>query len=407
MTIEEKRSLLVDLHNKAVAINNKADEEKRSLSKEETADFDKIMNEADSLKTELTADEQRAAKLSGLNEYMSKPTSKPISTGIKTPDEPKDSEYRNLGEWFINERRTMSMGNGGAGGILVPDKFVNTILSMAAEGGIVRPRATVFEPGTPPDAKVTIPVDNQFGTNGVFSELTMQWIGEGGTKPETTPALTYIELEPKELGGHTIVTDQLLRNAPVLSGYLQSKYRQYVIAQEDYQFLRGDGVGRPQGIIGCAGEKTVTRNTASSVLFADVRAMLAALPADSWNNAVWVANQTLLPQLINLVDAAGNTVFMVGDITKKVPASLFGLPVVFTGRTPPLGTKGDLLLCDFNYYLIQDGSGPFMASSEHVYFTSNKTVVKMFTMVDGAPWVKSTLTLEDGSTTVSPFVVLV
>jgi HK97 family phage major capsid protein len=98
---------------------------------------------------------------------------------------------------------------------------------------------------------------------------------------------------------------------------------------------------------------------------------------------------------------------MVGDITKKVPASLFGLPIVFTGKTPVLGSTGDLMLIDFSYYLIKEGSGPYIASSEHVYFTTNRTVVKCFTMIDGQPWVKTPLTLEDGSTTVSPYVVLV
>ena len=405
MTIEEKRSLLIDLHNKAVAINTKATNEKRDLSKEESADFDKIINEADSLRSEIAADEQRAAKLSSLNEYMTKPTSKPVSA-INAP-EPQTSEYRNIGDWFIGERRAMSMGTSTAGGILVPEKFSTDMLEMKAEGQVVRPRATVIPAGDPPDSKLTIPVLNQSGSKGIYADMNMTWIDEGGTKADNTPAFTYVELEPLELGGSTIVTDKLLRNADALSTWLGKMYNMLVTGKSEYAFLRGSGVGEPRGVIGCLAEKTVTRDTATSVLFADVRSMLASLPADSWGSAVWVANQSVLPQLINLVDGAGNTLFMVGDITKGVPASLFGLPIVFTGKTPPLGTKGDLLLCDFSYYLIKDGSGPYIASSEHVYFTTNKTVVKCFTMVDGTPWPRSTLLPEDGTTTVSPFVVLV
>ena len=58
-------------------------------------------------------------------------------------------------------------------------------------------------------------------------------------------------------------------------------------------------------------------------------------------------------------------------------------------------------------YLIKDGSGPFVSASEHVYFTSNKTVIKIFTNVDGKSWLNEPIPLE-GSTanTVSPFVVL-
>jgi len=410
MTIEEKRSLLVDLHNKVVAINTKADQEKRSLTKEENADFDKIINEAEALKIEIESDEKRSARMQGLNEYLTKPTSKPVAA-IGGSSAPQDNEYRNLGDWFLNggykEQRAMSMGAIATGGIMVPEKFSTDLLSMAAEGAVVRPRATVIPAGDPPDSKLTIPVLNQFGANGIYADMNMTWIGEGGTKADNTPAFTYVELEPKELGGSTIITDQLLRNADAMSTWLATMYNMLVTGKTEYAFLRGTGVGEPRGIIGCAAEKTVTRNTASSVLFADVRSMLASLPADSWGKAVWVANQSVLPQLINLVDGAGNTLFMVGDITKGVPASLFGLPIVFTGKTPVLGTKGDLMLCDFSYYLIKDGSGPYIATSEHVYFTTNRTVIKCFTMVDGRPWPTSTLTLEDGTTTVSPFVVLV
>jgi HK97 family phage major capsid protein len=404
MTLEEKRALLVKNHEKAVSLNNRAATESRDFTKEEKIEFDSILNESEGIRMELVEDEKRAARLSQLNEYMTKPTSKPMAAGV-IPTPPAGKDYRNLGEWFI-ESRTMSMGVPGTGGIVVPEQFKNTILSMKGESQIIRPRATVIEAGDPPDAKITIPVFNQFGANGIYGGMTMQWIGEGGTKADTTPEFTSIELEPKELGGSTIITDQLLRNAPALSSWLQTQYGMLVNGKEDYVFLRGNGVGQAQGILGCAAEKAVARNTASQVLFTDIRSMLTALPADSWGSAVWIANQTVLPYLLNLVDTAGNTLFMVGDITKKIPASLFGLPIIFTGKTPTLGTKGDLMLADLSYYLIKDGSGPYFASSEHVYFTTNKTVVKCFKLVDGAPWVKSTLLLEDGSTTVSPFVAL-
>jgi HK97 family phage major capsid protein len=316
-------------------------------------------------------------------------------------------EWAAANAWMTTEKRAMSMGNAGSGGVLVPEQFSSELLSLPMGTQIVRPRARIIPAGSPPDAKITIPAFNQAGANGIYGGMSMTWIDEGGTKADTTPEFTYIELEPNELGGSTIITDQLLRNAPALSGWLQTMFGQLVSGKEDYVFLRGNGVGQPQGVIGCLGEKTVTRAGATAVVFADVAKMLQALMADSWGNAVWIANQTLMSQLINLVDSAGNTLFIQGDITKGIPASLFGIPLIFTGKTPVLGSKGDLMLIDFSYYMIKEGSGPYFAMSEHVYFTTNKTVVKMFKMVDGAPWIKSTLLLEDASTTVSPIVILV
>jgi HK97 family phage major capsid protein len=127
---------------------------------------------------------------------------------------------------------------------------------------------------------------------------------------------------------------------------------------------------------------------------------------ESVGRAVWIANQSTLPKLATMQDPEGHYIFLQGDITKGIPATLAGIPLKFTGKTPTLGNKGDLMLVDFTYYLIKDGSGPFMAASEHVYFTNNKTVIKVFWNVDGKGWVKTPLTLEDGSTQVSAYVVL-
>ena len=411
MTITEKRAKLVELHSKLTNLNNKAVKEDRDLIKEEQTEFDSLLNESEAIRTEIEEDEKRAAKLSGLNEYLDKPQNR-SKIAPETHETPEKKEFRSLGEWFtsskrVDEQRAMSMGNAGSGGILVPEQFRNEVLSLKAENQIVRPRATIIEAGSPPDAKITIPMFNQMGANGVYGGMDMQWIDEGGTKADTTPEMSYVELEPKEIGGSTVITDKLLRNAPALSSWLRTQYNMLVNGKEDYSFLRGNGVGQPTGVIGCAGEKTVTRATASQISFADVSNMLMNLIADSWGKAVWIASQTALTQLTGLVDTAGNTLFIQGDVTKGIPATLFGMPIIFTGKTPTLGNKGDLMLCDFSYYLIKEGSGPYFASSEHVYFTTNKTVVKMFKLVDGAPWVQSALQLEDGSTTVSPFVTLV
>jgi HK97 family phage major capsid protein len=134
--------------------------------------------------------------------------------------------------------------------------------------------------------------------------------------------------------------------------------------------------------------------------------LLAKLLPESVGGAVWVANQSALPQIATLQDGGGRYIFIQGDATKGIPSTLAGIPITFTGKTPALGAKGDLMLLDLTYYLIKDGSGPFIAASEHVLFKQNKTVIKVFWNVDGQPWVIAPLKLEDGSTEVSPYVSL-
>jgi HK97 family phage major capsid protein len=300
----------------------------------------------------------------------------------------------------------MQMSDGKSGGIAVPEQFREEILMVGAEAAIMRPGCTVIPAGDPPDAKVTMPALDQ--SRGIHGGVEVTWVAEGGEKPQTDAKLLEVSLEPKEVAGHVVVTDKLLRNWQAAGPLLRKLLRGAVRSAEDLAFIRGNGVGKPLGYqdTNCGATIVVSRNTGSKVLFADIGGMLEALHPESMSDALWIAHQTTLSQLMALKDENGNSIFIRGDITKGLPNTLGGIPIRFTGKTAPLGSKGDLALIDRNYYLIKDGSGPFIAASEHVYFKNNKTVIKIFWNVDGHPWLQGPLTLEDEVTQVSPFVVL-
>lgn len=414
MNITEKRTKLAELSARANAIHANAEREARNITNEERADFEAIMNEFSGMKSELEGEERRAAFMASSREYLAGIQNQPTPQAVNS-QESEDEEARNrtLSGYFTalrnqkwpREYRDQSMGSPTGGGYLVPEVYMPGLMSIAAEGQIVRPRATIIEPGSVPDAKINIPVLNQ-GANGEFAGLSVTWVSEGGTKTETSAVLTELELEPKEVCASINITDKLLRNAPQSGQIFENLLRGRLAREMDKAFISGNGVGQPLGFSQCAAHIDITRTAASSIGFADVRNMMARLMASSWGNSVWIANQSTLPQLLSIADAAGNSIYIQGDITKKIPASLMGLPVIFSGLNSVLGSATDLMLADLSYYLIKDGSGPFVASSPHVYFTTNVTVVKIFGNVDGDSWVSAPLLLEDGSTTVSPFIVL-
>jgi HK97 family phage major capsid protein len=106
----------------------------------------------------------------------------------------------------------------------------------------------------------------------------------------------------------------------------------------------------------------------------------------------------------------------IGNVPVFLPAGgLSGLPYdTILGRPyydieylPALGTLGDLLLVSpSQYQMIEKAGGIQSASSIHVYFTTDETAFRFVYRVDGAPIWDTTLTLKDGTTTVSPFVAL-
>jgi len=301
------------------------------------------------------------------------------------------------------EQRVLSMGVGVAGGFMVPRQFRPELLSVDPQGAVVRPRATVIPAGDPPDAAIDIPALDQSGARGVYSGVQVTWIGEGVAKPESEPQFLRVTLDPNEVAAHTIVTDKLLRNSDAAGALVSTLLRRAITAAEDWDFLRGPGGARPQGVIGHAGTVNVARAGAGAIGYADIVNMYASVLMGG--PLVWVASPTALPQLMAMVDAGGNLLWQ-PNAREGAPGTLLGIPVLINQRSPVLGANGDLLLADFNYYLIKDGSGPFVDASPHLLFLRNETVIKAFWNVDGGPWMTTPLLLEDGATQVSPFVAL-
>jgi HK97 family phage major capsid protein len=300
-------------------------------------------------------------------------------------------------------RGEQRMDDGPSGGFAVPVQFRGELLSVEQAAGIVRPRALVIPAGSPPDSAVSMPALDQGSAENMFGGVEVTWIAEGATKPTTDAKIKMVSLTPHEVAAKVILTDKLMRNWPAAGVTVSELLRRAMAAAEDYAFLRGDGVAKPKGVIGGSSTISVNRETASEVHYADVVAMEAKLLADAI--PVWVASRAVIAQLRKMEDSEGHLIWTEGNAVQGRPNTLLGYPVMPSPRLPALGAKGDLSLADFRYYLVKDGSGPFIAASEHVLFSSNQTVIKAFWNVDGQCWLNEPITDEDGEE-YSPFVQL-
>lgn len=392
------------------AILTAADTESRNLTDDETGEYERLNRSVDDSNAMI----ERLAKVENMQAESRRAIRSVPFPNVNFNKAEDPDEFRNFGEFLHSVRfnptdrrleiREQTMGTGAEGGFNVPKQFRETLLMVDPQAAVIRSRATVIPAGNPPDAEITMPALDQGAAENIFGGVTVSWIGEGQTKAETDAAFKEVKLQPNEVAAYITVTDKLLRNwgaaGPTLSGLLRGA----IMASEDYQFLRGNGVSKPQGVIGSACEIAYNRAVASQIAFADVTGMLARLRSDA--GSVWIASRTTIPQLVNIRDTGNNNLFIM-NATLGVPSSLMGIPLIFNERSPALGSKGDLILADLSYYLIKDGSGPFVSASEHVYFRQNKTVIKAFWNVDGKPWLSEAIPLEGATTnTVSPIVVL-
>ena len=142
--------------------------------------------------------------------------------------------------------------------------------------------------------------------------------------------------------------------------------------------------------------------------FADVAGMWAKLLPISWGKAIWTCSPSVVPQLLQLKDGANRAIFISIDqgATKSPNWSCSAGRSFPTEKVPALGTKGDLMLLDPSFYVVGDRMQIEIAASEHVNFLKNQMTWSVVERVDGQPWLDKPVTLQDGATQVSPFVVL-
>lgn len=325
-----------------------------------------------------------------------------------------EEEYRSypVDEKGVRVKAALAEASGVTGGYIVPPDFYDKLLAIVAENTFIRPRAFVqpMASATLQFPFLDISTVQSAGVSPFFGGVQMYWTEEAQTRTETEPQFKMMELKAHELSGYSVSSNVLLQDAAFgLEKFLMTLFGQAIAWFEEYAFLQGNGVGKPQGILTAGPTIAVNRSGgANTVVFADVASMYSKLLPVSMNRAIWVHSPSVIPQLLQLKDGANRAIFISIDqgATKTPNWSLLGLPTFCTEKVPALGTKGDLMLIDPSLYVIGDRMQIEIASSEHVNFLKNQLTWRVVERVDGQPWLDKAITLQDATTQVSPFVVL-
>ncbi len=323
-----------------------------------------------------------------------------------------------VGGYFVGHEKMDDMLNslipkvlgesaGADGGFLVPDEFRNTIMSLALEAGVVRPRATVI-----PMSSLTLRMptvrDTSHATN-VFGGFQAFWTPEAGAITESQPTFGSVVLEAAKLALSTRINNELRQDAPALDGFLNQKAPEAINYFEDDAFINGIGVGQPLGLLNVDALVTVAKEggqNATTIVWENLVKMFARLLPTSMGNAVWVINHDAFPQLATMslsVGTGGSAIWLQQGVGSP-PTSILGRPVLFTEKAQTLGTAGDIYLADFSQYLIGDRQTITAFASEHRYAETDQTLFRFTERVDGRPWIDSAITPRNGSNTLSPFV---
>lgn len=389
--------------------------EKMANGKVSNEDFGKLKESIDNRNKEL--DEQMGTMEENLEKHLAK-MSDAITEGFtkanyEKPEE--ESRFKSFDD-FIGKVKTRDMsikdlaeGAGNTGGYLVPEEYKTEILRVNLENSVVRNNgARIIQMNAP---QVSFPaLDMSSNANGsIYGGATAYWGSENASITESQPSFDNVKLEVSKLTAYVEDSNELEQDAITNMGSLLTQmYGEVLAFEEDYAFINGDGVNKPLGILTAPCLVSVSRATASQIHPSDIVNMIARFRG-SLDKAVFVVNQSALPQIYQLSDPNGNYIWhpgMSGSIAGKAMGTLYGIPMVVSEKAPALGTKGDLILADWSHYLIGDRGGLRTDYSQHFKFQNDQMAYRCIKRVDGQPWLKSAITPRNGGSTLSPFVTI-
>ena len=189
------------------------------------------------------------------------------------------------------------------------------------------------------------------------------------------------------------VSDDLLQDSAInLANFLVAIFGESIAYEEDKQFLTGNGMKKPLGIVNCGTSKA--RKTHGKIVYEDLKNMVEVLPAWADAGAMWLLTRATLTEILDIKsgvfngtaidETKGMPLFLPGfSIAAGIPKTILGYPYALTDKLPAVGTKGDLILGNLSAYYIGDRGGLMVASSIHDRFRYDETVFRFVKRVDG------------------------
>lgn len=379
--------------------------------------------------------QQRMKRLSiGFGEYL---TAVRKGTLSRITNDPVDPRLLALNEGF--EKRASAAGASemvpADGGFLIAPDFSDQLLELAHDTGVIYPMARDLPISEFTNAIKIPAVDEQSRKDGFrFGGIQAFWENEAQQLVGSKPTTALLELVLKKLTGLFYATNEVLADARLLGDLAMRGFGQEIGFKLDDGLIRGTGAGQLSGILNANCLVTVaieSGQATKTVIVQNIQKMWGRMWTPSRNNAVWLINQDVEQQLSQLNQQAfsasgtgtgGIPVFIPSGagvfgaladpplVSSKALAGMAGLllgrPVYVVEQACTLGTVGDIILADWQQYVMIKKDGLQAASSMHVRFLTDEMTYRWIYRTDGMPWFKTSITPFQGTNTLSPFVVL-
>ena len=331
--------------------------------------------------------------------------------------EDRTGGFKSLGEFLVAARKfctgerldnrlvkVMTEGVDSAGGVLVPEQSADELLMASLGDAIVRPRALVFDNLKSDTFNIPRFVETD-RSSSLLGGMQFKWLEEAADKSTivSDPKFGNLKLTMHEGVISFWVSNQLEDDANNFEKFMKWALGKALAFYEDVYYIWGNGVGQPVGIMNSGAMLAPNRTAAGLINIQDIGIIGQRLLPGSHKNAVWLINQDVIGQWVEMQSAAANA----QSVINLSEMRCLGKDIIITDICSALGTSGDIILADFSHYVIGQRE-IVIAASRHVpnYFQKNQTFWKLWARIDGQPTLTSAITPYHGLNTVSPFVTL-
>ena len=390
--IEELREKRAKAIAEARVFVERADSEKRDMSAEENASFDKAHAEAAKNKREIDKLEAQLAAERAEGQRQSPPSEPRDNEPV---DEKRSTkEYRAGFERFLRDGRSalndtevramQADSDIGGGYLIAPLQMVNELLKNVDDATVIRQVARKF----------TLNKAKSLGVPTMNSKADdADWTSELKTGDETEVGFGGRELTPHPLAKLAKISNTLIRNSGMsIEGIVNAELARLFSSAEEKAYMTGDGNKKPLGLFVASdngiptSRDVATDNTATNVTFDGFKSAKGALKQQYRRNAKWLMHRDLVTKTSKLKDGNGQYIWQ-PSVVAADPDQLLNLPVLESEFAPNTYTANlyAAVLGDFSYYWIVDALDMAIQRLVELYALTNQVGFLGRRELDAAP----------------------
>lgn len=306
----------------------------------------------------------------------------------------------------VSRAGTESMVGGSGYGYFVKPELMGSYFEIAMEDSLIEPFVAQIPVGATNEAK-WLALDQYFipgiGQTASASGIRVFRKGEITQRASSDAVLREILFKIADLTGITSLSRDLIADNYIsAASTIQNLFMRALAFTKDFEFINGDGVGKPTGIRKSNALLTATRKSANKIQLEDLQAMQAIFHQSRAKSSMYIAHQSCFTELLTLKFGSGLPAFLPNasidqtssfsliagtsssDTKFQSHGTLLGKPIRFTtDKLEVLGTVGDIMLVDPSQYGVADRQGVEIGVSDQFQFDTDQITYRFKLRNDG------------------------